>query len=159
MTPLKHVLLEFFNLAIRWKFTGEEKPESTLWNGLPTWDSLWCLLLNLEQVHASILNTVDWVKLGGFIQHSGKTSHTADNLRNCYFSDNLLSMLLVEFPNLSLSGRNETLHLLLESRREHSLVGLYKTVVFLDIMCTYSLHGTAEFSVDDLTNHFVLFFN
>jgi hypothetical protein len=113
LSASEHILLEVLDLRVSRVFSGQKEPKHTLRDRLTSWNSLGSILSDLEEVVASVLNTVDRVQFGCLIEHAWQTSHSSDDSTDSDVSNLGGSELLVEFFDLNLSDSNFLFHLLL----------------------------------------------
>jgi hypothetical protein len=79
----------------------------------------------LEEILSSVCDTIDVMKLRGFIEEAGHASHSTNDLTDVYLTKDMVSVLLLELIENLLLFVNYVFHLLLESDRELSLGSLY----------------------------------
>ena len=82
LSSLEDLLLEFLDFRVGWELTGEEQPENTLWDWLTTLFGAWSFLLDVEELGASVGNSLHGIELGSFVEHAWHASHSSDDLAN-----------------------------------------------------------------------------
>jgi len=79
LSALKHLLLEGGHLGLVREFTSEQEPQDSFGDGLSVLDSSRGVFLDLEEVHASVLDSVEVMEFGSLVEHAGEPSHSADD--------------------------------------------------------------------------------
>lgn len=121
LAAVEEFFLELLELAMGRELPGEEQPEGSLGQGLRAAWGLVALLSDLEEILASVGDTVEVVKLGGFIEEAGHASHATNDLADSDIAELGVTVLLLEVVENLLLLVYRVLELLLERGGEVSL--------------------------------------